>query len=170
MRYTILFCTLVACSADDSVRFGPTNGLRGQHVPDHPPADAGSAPACTPPLTDAGACPTFTNDIVPMLQPSVWGCTATKCHGPNLVSFQGDANAVYDTMSKYTGGNGKFYINPSCSDVAQSAFDCDVNAKTPKSCWTGARMPALDPTVGNHDPTDSEIKKLEDWIKCGAPK
>jgi hypothetical protein len=168
MRYTLAIVAALASCDDGTVRLGNSNDLREYLPPDDAGPQVGK-PSCAPPPADASGCPTFAADIYPLMQPSAWGCTATKCHGPNLITLQGDAGDVYDAMAKYPGGNGKRYVNPACSELDQSAFDCDVAGIATKPCWTGVRMPEIDPSLGNHAPTETEIKKLEDWIRCGAP-
>ncbi len=166
---------LEACE-DADVRLGPPNGLQGK-LPTDPEAtsDAGAGTCSTPnrdagPGGDAAPCPTFTNDIFgTLMQPNVWGCTVPTCHGPaqpepNMV---GDASAVYETLTKYMGGNGRPYINPKCAEADQASFACDLAGATPSCVKTGP-MPVQ--TAINHMPRPEELKKLTDWINCGSPR
>ena len=177
----VIAAAAAACSADDQVKLGPPNGLADKHPTDDQGDAANPTPVttadgavvvsngCTPPAaTLAADCPTFTKDIWTMMQGDggPWGCTTATCHGPGanpptLI----DPSSAYDTLKAWTTTGTNAYINPACTELNKSSFDCNVVAN-PQAC--GGRMPQTG--VSNHLPLAAESAKLEKWIGCGSPK
>jgi hypothetical protein len=168
-----------ACS-DDSVRYGPTSGLKGKS-PNDQNVSSGNASStsssgaeggtgCTPPPADAGAdCPTFTTMWTKYFSPQgVWGCGKAGCHAaggqaPQPMVDQAATYTLLKTTAKVTGAPASNlpYINPSCIEDTQSSITCNI-AQKPKLCGVSA-MPLTPPA------TPAALADLAKWVSCGAP-
>jgi hypothetical protein len=172
-----------ACS-DNSVRYGPTSGLKGKSPNDQAissssgntssTSSSGSpegGSGCTPPTADAGAdCPTFTTMWTKYFSPTgEWGCGKIGCHvaggqPPGPMTDQAATYTVFKTTAKVSTPADKAalpYINPGCIEDTQSSITCNIALK-PKLCGLGS-MPVTPP------PSPASLADLAKWVSCGAP-
>jgi hypothetical protein len=177
----------VACTTDYQLgtsdpAYGAPNALENQRPPrptlEGATADGGtsasssgaSTPACVKAggkLVEAGACPvSFKTDILKIFgtaaAPSV-ACTSTDCHGGKTPNAQpaiepGTPEDTYNGFQAFTAG-GKPYVSPCETDPAKTSILCNVQAA---AC--GSHMPK-----GGGQINAADLKKIEDWVKCGAP-
>jgi hypothetical protein len=168
-----------ACN-DDTVRYGPANGLQGKTPNDQVfGADGGGTSGgtssgtgeggtggCTPPAADAGAdCPTFTTMWTKYFSPAgEWGCGKAGCHvaGGQAPGPMTDQAATYTLLktTKVTSSTLN-YINPSCIEASQSAITCNI-AQKPTLCGL-AVMPSGLPASA------ASLADLAKWVGCGSP-
>ena len=180
-----------ACGGETDSRYGPPDGLVGRQAPQPtatttttmtstgttppPPADGGEAG--TLPGNDSGTtggdtgtgtgncAVSWANDVFPMLESTgSGGCGSTLCHAngtrPPYV-LDGNAAGTYNTFKGYTIINGKPYIAPGDTNVADSTIDCDLVAGT-----CGANKMPLAPGVLS----TAQLTTIDTWVKCGAPQ
>lgn len=133
-------------------------------------SSSGSTPACVKAggkVADGGPCAiSFKSDILKIFgtaaAPSI-ACTSTDCHGGKNPPAQpaiepGTPEDTYNIFQGFTAG-GKPYVSPCETDPAKTSILCNVQAA---AC--GSKMPK-----GGGQISAEDLKKIEDWAKCGAP-
>lgn len=133
-------------------------------------SSSGSQPACVKAggaLVDGGPCAvSFKNDILRIFgtpaAPSV-SCTVTDCHGGKTPNAQpaiepGTPEDTYQIFQGFTAA-GKPYISPCETDPAKTSMLCNLQAA---AC--GSKMPK-----GGGQINAADLKKIEDWLRCGSP-
>lgn len=133
-------------------------------------SSSGSQPACVKAggtLVDGGPCAvSFKTDILKIMgtaaAPSA-ACSSTDCHGgkspPAQPSIEpGSPDDTYNGFQGFTAG-GRTYISPCETDPTKTSILCNLQAA---AC--GSKMPK-----GGGQISAEDLKKIEDWVKCGAP-
>lgn len=129
-------------------------------------ADAGSREAgegdagCT---GADGGCPTFTNDIYPLMT-GTWACTSSSCHGgvyPPIIDPSVESKA-YQALSAFSPSYCPTlpFIHSGSKDPAATSF---MPVLTGTSC--GAQMPEAPGQMGADD-----MCVVQAWIACGMPE
>ncbi len=175
-------CTTEYQRGVEDQNFGAPNALAGQTAPgkssENQQSDGGGGGGGTPLCVQAGKelaykqgdppCPvSLKNEIIPVIFKN---CSTPSCHGgtspPSKPRIDPNAaNEMWDLWQKHTvkptpTDPPKPYIDP-CSKVpADSTIACNVNA----AAKCGTLMP-----VGATGLPTADIKKIEDWLACGAP-
>jgi hypothetical protein len=159
---------VAACSEPPGTDYANPSGLRRDNLP----GEAGAAPlvcggdAGADAASAGGPCAvSWSKDIFPsMAADGAWKCaSAGKCHGgaqaPQINASSADT--AYESLRGYMiSGSPYPYINPDASDPSQSTIECNLH----QSC--GSPMPIAPGTPL----TDTELCKLDVWVRCGAPK
>ena len=107
----------------------------------------------------------WTNDVFPMLESTGSGaCGSATCHAngaqaPTIID--GNAAGTYNSLKGYTIINGKPYIAPGDTNLADSTMDCDLVTAT-----CGANRMPLAPGVLS----TAQLTTIDTWVKCGAPQ
>jgi hypothetical protein len=182
-----VFASVFAACAEDTTKYGDSNGLAGKHLPTPsttatatPGTDgggmtdglaalcAGAGPIASP---DGGPCPvSFQMTIYPkyMAATGTWKCADAACHGPGSLtspSISDNPKTAYLSLANYKGASfaPKPYINPCVTDPAPSAMTCNL---------AGACLPLM-PTTGvgvtGAMATTAEQADVATWLACGAP-
>lgn len=128
---------------------------------------SGGSVACDP---DPACAVSFATEIFPVLDTTAKCADSGLCHGNgsapgNLDLTAGDAASYYDALVAYVIDGGGAYVVP--CDPASSQILCNLKATdgTNPNGECGATMPV----AKNDAPTLAQLKKIEDWIACGAP-
>ena len=106
----------------------------------------------------------WTTDVFPLLESTGSGaCGSATCHasGAQLPTIL-DANptGTYNSLKGYTLINGKPYIAPGDTNLADSTMDCDL---VTMAC--GANRMPLAPGVLSA----TQLTTIDTWLGCGAP-
>lgn len=183
--FTSGIAVVAACTTDYQLgtsdpAYGAPNALENQRPPrptlegtldaGSSSSSSGSQPACVKAggtLVDGGVCAvSFKTDILKIMgtpaAPSV-ACTVTDCHGGKTPNAQpaiepGTPEDTYNVFQAFTAA-GKPYISPCETDPAKTSILCNLQAA---AC--GSKMPK-----GGGQISPEDLKKIEDWVKCGAP-
>ncbi len=178
----------VACTTDyqlgaNDPKYGEPNALENQRPPRPFSEEAGGGTSGAPSsssggttlacvkgggkVVDGGTCAvSFKNDILKIMGTAAapsQACNVLDCHGGKTPNAQpsiepGTPDDTYNGFQAFTAG-GKPYINPCETDPAKSGILCNVQAA---AC--GSHMPK-----GGGQLSAADLKKIEDWAKCGAP-
>jgi len=116
--------------------------------------------------TGTGSCAvSWTNDVFPMLESTGSGaCGGATCHANGAQAptiLDGNAAGTYNSLKGYTIINGKPYIAPGDTNIADSTMDCDLVTGT-----CGANRMPLAPGVLS----TAQLTTIDTWVKCGAPQ
>jgi hypothetical protein len=110
---------------------------------------------------DAG-CPSFTNDIFPLISNAgPWKCSDAKCHATvqQPIIKIGSAQECYQSLQQIK-VLGRAYVDPNARDPTATTFLCNLQG----TC--GFPMPK--PPTGQV-PTQVDLCKVDAWIRCGSP-
>lgn len=166
-----------ACTTDyqlgkDDPSFGDPNALAGQRPPEPFGAGAsssggGSGPLCVRnggTLVQSENCNVSLKEtLLPEFEKA--GCTSTACHGgttpfaPPRID-PSDPAGMWEEWQRFKLSNGKLYINPCSTDLAESTIACNVNPTN--TC--GSPMPK-----GTSGLAPNVVQIIETWVQCGAP-
>ena len=141
----------------------PADGGEAGTVPGN---DSGSSGSSGGGDTGTGSCAvSWTNDVFPMLESTGSGaCGGATCHANGAqppTILDGNAAGTYNSLKGYTIINGKPYIAPGDTNIADSTMDCDLVTGT-----CGANKMPLAPGVLS----TAQLTTIDTWVKCGAPQ
>lgn len=171
----LLFALLGAwsCASEEIPRFGEPGRVAGGVGAAGGTGGAGGSggtttKACT---VDPACAVSFKKDIFPVLDTKSACASSPLCHGDgkgNMTLIAGDSANYYTTLTTFVVNHEPDsgpYIVP--CDPAASKFPCNLQLSDGMN--PHAACASLMPKVASKGPTLADLKKIEDWITCGAP-
>jgi hypothetical protein len=157
---------LASCNEPAATVYGNPNTLDRKNLP----GEGGAAPLECPEAGvkyDGGDCPSFAADIFPYLTPAgKWKCSdTTACHatgGTTPIIDTTSPATCYASLQKATvAGKPYFPTGDGGANLSETTgFLCNLQG----GC--GSKMPKPPGT----DPLNEELCKIDQWLKCGAPR
>lgn len=116
---------------------------------------------------------TFAEDVFPVLDTTAKCATGALCHGADGSSpgdFQvtaADPDSYYDLLTTFVIESGEKYVVACDPDNSKLLCNLKVSDGDNPRGACGKKLMPIDPADA---PTLAQIKAIEDWIACGAPK